>query len=270
VCPVYLCVDHLTCGYGSRPVLKEFSASVARGEFVAVVGPNGCGKSTLIKAISRVLRPTGGRVLLDGRDLADLRPRDVARQLAVVAQESTFEFDFTVEEVVLMGRLPHLSRFRGETEQDRRIAREAMAATDTLDLASRLVTRLSGGERQRVMVARALAQEPSLLILDEPTAHLDIAHQVDLLDLTRRLNRERGLTVLAVLHDLNLAAQYAGRLLMVKDGRPFADGTPAAVVTEANVASVYGSRVRVVPHPVEGSPHLFLLSGDPPGSGLAS
>jgi iron complex transport system ATP-binding protein len=256
---MYLSVEHVTCGYGSRPVLRDFSAAAGRGEFLAVVGPNGCGKSTLVKALSRVLRPASGRILLDGRDIATMRPRELARQVAVVAQEVAFEFDFTVREVVAMGRLPHLGRFRGETPHDRQVVEEAMAATDTLDLADRLVTRLSGGERQRVMVARALAQEPSLLILDEPTAHLDIAHQVDLLDLTRRLNRERGLTVVAVLHDLNLAAQYAGRLLMVRDGRPWADGTPAEVVTEANVAAVYGSRVRVLPHPEEGSPHVFLL-----------
>ncbi|HYG58533.1 MAG TPA: ABC transporter ATP-binding protein, partial [Symbiobacteriaceae bacterium] len=223
---------------------------------------NGCGKSTLVKALSRCLRPMAGRVLLDGKDVVGLRSREIARKVAVVAQETTVEFDFTVEEVVAMGRLPHLARFRGETEQDRQVVREAMAATDTLHLAERLITSLSGGERQRVMVARALAQEPQLLILDEPTAHLDIAHQVELLDLTRRLNRERGLTVIAVLHDLNLAAQYAGRLLMMREGGRYAEGTPAEVVTEANVAAVYGSRVKVSNHPEEGTPHVILLSGE--------
>ncbi|HWI52938.1 MAG TPA: heme ABC transporter ATP-binding protein [Symbiobacteriaceae bacterium] len=259
---MYLSAQSVTCGYGARPVLREFSLNVGAGEFLAVVGPNGCGKSTLVKAISRALRPSAGRVLLEDRDIWALKPRDLARQMAVVAQETGIEFEFTVEEVVAMGRLPHAARFRRETEADERAVRAALEATSTLHLKDRLVTGLSGGERQRVMVARALAQEPRLLILDEPTAHLDIAHQVELLDLTRRLNRERGLTVIAVLHDLNLAAQYAGRLLMIKDGRRYAEGAPAEVVTEANVAAVYGSRVRVTAHPEEGSPHVILLSGE--------
>jgi iron complex transport system ATP-binding protein len=259
---VYLRVDGLTCGYGARMVLDGFSLALHRGEFLAVVGPNGCGKSTLVKAVSRALRPAAGTVSLAGRDIWQMRPRELARQVAVVAQETGVEFDFTVEEVVAMGRLPHLSRFRRETEADERAVRRAMEATNTLPLASRLVTGLSGGERQRVMVARALAQEPELLLLDEPTAHLDITHQIELLDLTRRLNRERGLSVVAVLHDLNLAAQYAARLLMMKDGRRFAEGSPTEVVTESNVAAVYGSRVKVTVHPEEGSPHVILLSGE--------
>lgn len=259
---MYLRVDGLTCGYGARMVLDGFSLSLRRGEFLAVIGPNGCGKSTLVKSITRALRPAGGAVALGGRDIWRMKPRELARQVAVVAQETGVEFDFTVEEVVAMGRLPYLSRFRRETEADDRAVRRALEATNTLHLADRLVTGLSGGERQRVMVARALAQEPELLILDEPTAHLDIAHQIELLDLTRRLNRERGLTVIAVLHDLNLASQYAGRLLMMKDGRRFAEGSPAEVVTEANVSAVYGSRVRVTVHPEEGSPHVILLSGE--------
>lgn len=259
---MYLSAQQITCGYGARPVLQDLSLHVAGGEFLAVVGPNGCGKSTLVKAISRGLRPSAGRVLLEDRDIWTLKPRDLARQMAVVAQETGIEFEFTAQEVVAMGRLPHAARFRRETEADERAVRAAMAATSTAHLKDRLVTGLSGGERQRVMVARALAQEPRLLILDEPTAHLDIAHQVELLDLTRRLNRERGLTVIAVLHDLNLAAQYAGRLLMMKDGRRYAEGAPAEVVNEANVAAVYGSRVRVTVHPEEGSPHVILLSGE--------
>jgi iron complex transport system ATP-binding protein len=258
---MYLSVEQITCRYGARPVLADFSLAVDRGEYLAVVGPNGSGKSTLVKAISRTLRLSSGRICLGGRDLRQIRPRDLAREMAVVAQETAVEFDFTAEEVVLLGRLPYLARFRGETEQDRQAVVRAMTLTNTLHLKDRLITGLSGGERQRVLVARALAQEPGLLILDEPTAHLDIAHQVELLDLTRRLNRERGLTVIAVLHDLNLAAQYAGRLLMLKDGRRFAEGAPAEVVTEANVATVYGSRVQVTRHPEEGTPHVILLSG---------
>lgn len=259
---MYLSVERITCGYGPRPVLADFSLAVARGEFLAVVGPNGSGKSTLVRAFSRALRPVAGRVLLEGRDLYRMRSREIAREVAVVGQETAIEFDFTVEEIVLMGRLPHLSPFGGETEADHAAVRWAMETTDTYALKDRPVTGLSGGERQRVLVARALAQEPRLLILDEPTAHLDIAHQVELLDLVRRLNRECTLTVVAVLHDLNLASQYASRLVMIKGGRCVADGAPPGVVTEQNVWDVYGSRVRVTVHPEEGSPHVILLSGE--------
>lgn len=262
---MYLAAERITCAYGQRPVLVDLSLSIRQGEFVAVVGPNGSGKTTLIKALSRSLHPASGRVLLAGRDVHRMEARELARQMAVVAQETAIEFDFTVEEVVLMGRLPHLARFRGETAQDHAAVQRALVATDTLSLKDRSVTRLSGGERQRVMVARALAQEPRLLILDEPTAHLDIAHQIELLDLVRRLNREQGLTVVAVLHDLNLASLYASRLVMIKEGRLFADGAPRQVVTEANVAAVYGSRVRVLTHPEEGTPHVILLSGEKGG-----
>lgn len=258
---LYLVVDGVTCGYGAQPVLRQFSLRVARGEFLAVVGPNGSGKSTLVKAISGSLRPTEGRISLDGREIGRLKSRELARQIAVVAQEEKAEFDFTVREVVLMGRLPYLPPLRSEGAHDLAVVERSMRITDTLHLAARPITALSGGERQRVFIARALAQEPSLLILDEPTAHLDIAHQVELLDLIRRLNRSEGLTIVAVLHDLNLAAQYAHRLLLLKEGARFAEGRPDEVVTEEIVAQAYGNRVRVMPHPEEQSPHVILLSG---------
>jgi len=255
-----LTIEALTCGYGSRTVLKGLDLQVSQGEFLAVVGPNGSGKSTLVRAISRGLKPAAGRILLQGREINRLTARELARQMAVVAQDTAIGFDFTVEEIVTLGRLPYRSRLWGETEQDRAAVRRALLATGTEPLADRLVTQLSGGERQRAMIARALAQEPSLLILDEPTAHLDISHQVEVLDLCRRLNQERGLTVLAVLHDLNLAAQYASRVLLLRDGATYATGVPATVLTEANIEAVYGSRVQVVQHPVEGTPHVILLS----------
>ncbi len=254
-------VESITARYGPRTVLADFSLNVARGEFLAVAGPNGSGKSTLVKAITGALPVSGGRIVVGGQDLRRIPARERARRMAVLGQETAVEFDFTAEEIVMMGRLPHLKRFRGESEKDRAAVRDAMKQTNTWDLRDRLVTKLSGGERQRVLMARALAQEPSLLVLDEPTSHLDIAHQVELLDLVRRLNRERSVTVIAVLHDLNLAALYATRMVMIRDGRPFAEGPPAEVVTEATVASVYGSRVQVVAHPVSGTPHVVLLAG---------
>jgi iron complex transport system ATP-binding protein len=229
---------------------------------VAVVGPNGSGKSTLVKAISAALPLAGGQILLGRRPVNTISARERARQIAVLAQETAVEFDFSVAEVVLMGRLPHLPRFGGESPGDREAVLRALTLTGTLPFADRAVTELSGGERQRVMMARALAQEPSLFLLDEPTAHLDIAFQVELLDLVRRLNQEQGLTVVAVLHDLNLAAQYADRVLMLKEGALFADGPPRSVITERNVAAVYGSRVRVIAHPDDGSPHVILQSSN--------
>lgn len=252
-------IESLAVGYGGEPVLKGLNLAVARGEFLVVVGPNGSGKSTLVRAVTGALSPAEGRILLDGRDLRGLRPREVARTLAVVAQDTSVGFPFTVEEIVALGRIPHLPPLRSETPRDRAAVERAMRLTGTQPLAGRLVTALSGGERQRVMVARALAQEPRLLILDEPTAHLDIAHQVELLDLVRRLNRTEGLTVLAILHDLNLAALYADRLVMLKDGRCWADGPPAEVLTEANILAVYGSRVKIVRHPSAGQPQVMLL-----------
>lgn len=263
---IYLSVERITCGYGLSPVLADFSLTVGQGDFLGIVGPNGSGKSTLVRAISRALPPTAGTVQLNRRDIFAMRPSEIAREVAVLGQETAIDYEFTVYEVVLMGRLPHLSPFKGETERDYAAVRRAMAVTDTTPLKDRLVTTLSGGERQRVLVARALAQEPKLLILDEPTAHLDIAHQVELLDLTRRLNQEENLTVIAVLHDLNLASQYAMRLLMMKAGDRFIEGTPQEVVTEENVAAVFGSMVRVIPHPLEGTPHVILLSGERAGT----
>jgi len=252
-------IEAVTVGYGGPPVLKGLDLAVARGEFLVVVGPNGSGKSTLVRAVTGALVPSEGRILLEGRELRRLRPREIARRLAVVSQDTAVGFDFTVEEIVALGRTPYLSPLRSETPRDRAAVQEAMRQTGTLGLAGRLVTALSGGERQRVMIARALAQEPQLLVLDEPTAHLDIAHQVEILDLVRRLNQTEGLTVLAILHDLNLAALYADRLVMLKDGRVWAGGAPAEVLTEANIQAVYGSRVKVVRHPMTGQPQVMLL-----------
>lgn len=255
-----LAVEALTCRYGSRTALADLSLRVERGEFVAVAGPNGSGKSTLLRAIAGAVRPAGGRVLLEGQDVRSLRGWERARHMAVVAQETSVEFDFTVAETVQMGRLAHQGPMGRETEADRRAVRTALELTGTLDLAGRWITRISGGERQRVLLARALAQEPRLLLLDEPTAHLDLAFQTEIFDLVRSLNREKGLTVIAVLHDLNLAALYADRVVILRGGELFADGPPRSVITEKNVAAVFGRPVRVIPHPEDGSPHVVLTS----------
>ncbi|MCJ7752022.1 MAG: heme ABC transporter ATP-binding protein, partial [Armatimonadetes bacterium] len=250
----------LTVGYDGEPVLRNVNLTAARGQFIGLVGPNGSGKSTLVRALSRVLRPISGRALLDAVDVYEMSARELARRLAVVAQDYTVAFDFAVRDVVLMGRAPHLSRFGVERPQDYKIAEEAMGLTHTLVFADRPITSLSGGERQRCMIARALAQQPSVLLLDEPIAHLDINHQIEILDLARRLTTERGLATIVVLHDLNLASQYCDQLILVSQGKVMAEGKPQEVVTEARIRVAYGTDVHVRQHPTTGRPYVTLVS----------
>jgi iron complex transport system ATP-binding protein len=256
----------LTVGYNGKPVLSDVDLAVARGQFVGIVGPNGCGKSTLVRALSRVLRPLSGQVLLDGVDVYEMGARELARRLAVVSQENPVAFDFPVREVVLMGRAPHLSRFAVEGPRDYAIAEDAMALTHTLVFADRPITSLSGGERQRCMIARALAQQPDVFLLDEPTAHLDINHQIEILDLARRLTSERGLATVVVLHDLNLASQYCDHLILIAQGQVLAEGRPADVVTEPRIRAAYGTDVQVRLHPSTGRPYVTLMSRIPVGA----
>ena len=248
--------------YARAPVLRGLSVEVRSGEFVGLLGPNGSGKTTLLRLITGAVRPQRGAVFVDGRPRDAVPRRALARRIALVPQQLEVAFDFTVEELVLLGRAPHVRWLRGETAADRAAARAAIAQTDVVDLAGRLFRSLSGGERQRVVLAMALAQEPRILLLDEPTNNLDIAHQAALFDLVRRLNREAGLTVLAAIHDLNLAALYCDRLLLLHHGVLVADGPPAAVLTEDRLARYYGARARVFPHPVTGRPQVALLPAD--------
>jgi len=250
----------LTVGYDGEPVLRNVNLTAARGQFIALVGPNGSGKSTLVRALSRVLRPISGRAMLDAVDIYEMTANELARRLAVVAQDYTVAFDFAVRDIVLMGRAPHLSRFGVERPQDYKIAEEAMGLTHTLVFADRPITSLSGGERQRCMIARALAQQPSVLLLDEPIAHLDINHQIEILDLARRLTTERGLATIVVLHDLNLASQYCDQLVLVSQGKVVAEGKPQDVVTEARIRVAYGTDVHVRQHPTTGRPYVTLVS----------
>ncbi len=251
---------NLTVGYDGDPVVTGVSLTAARGQFIGLVGPNGSGKSTLIRALSRVLRPLSGRALLDGADIYEMGARELARRLAVVSQDNTVAFDFLVRDVVLMGRAPHLPRFGIEGARDYEIAEEAMTLTHTAVFADRQITELSGGERQRCMIARALAQQPDVLLLDEPTAHLDVSNQIEILDLARRLTMERELATIVVLHDLNLASQYCDHLVLISMGALVAEGMPQAVVTESLIRSAYGTDVQVRLHPTTGRPYVTLLS----------
>ena len=240
-----------------REVLSSVDLTLARGDLVALAGTNGSGKTTLLRLLTGVLQPDAGVVRFEGRPLGDWRRMDLARRVAVLPQQLDLPVGFRVAELVEMGRAPHARRLFASTEADERAVARALADAGALDLADRFAEELSGGERQRLLVAMALAQEPDLLLLDEPTLHLDLAHQVALLAAIRRLRDQRGLTVLAVLHDLNLAAAFAPRVAILDEGRIVADGPPAEVLTPDLVRRVFGVQVDEALTP-DGRRHLAL------------
>lgn len=254
-----LSVRDLCFSYGRESVLKGVSFDVDRPEFVCVLGPNGAGKTTLAKCLDRILRPTSGTVTLDGEDVLSMRQMDLARRVAFVPNRASNTFRTTVSEFVLMGRFPHAQWSNSDRDLD--VADAAMGMMGLHGLAGKDVGEISSGQMQRAMIARGLAQEPELLILDEPTSNLDVRSQMEVMGLLRDLARRRSVAILAVCHDLNVAAAFADRIMMVSDGRVFADGEPAEVITEPNISSVYGVRSRVID--VDGRPHVILLPGDP-------
>jgi len=259
-------VQAVVAGYGNGPVLDGVSLSVDRGEFVGLVGPNGAGKTTLLGTINGVVAPDGGRVVVDGASVGDLSSKAASRRVATVPQDTTVAFDFRVEDVVEMGRTPHRSRFGGDPDAREAVAR-ALDRTDTARFRARSVGSLSGGERQRVVLARALAQETPVLVLDEPTASLDVNHQVRTLELVRETTRE-GKAALAAIHDLDLAARFCDRLAVLADGELRAIGPPEDVLTGERVAAVFDTPAAVVPSPVTGAPTVTPLADPPPDSAL--
>src|SRR2546423_465539 len=258
--PVLLDVDGIAFGYAKQPLLYDVHLQVRAGEMLGLLGPNGSGKTTLLRLISGVLRPQQGKVFLEGRDLQQWGRRGAARRIAVVPQELHMPFAFTVEHMVGLGRTPFVNFLGSQTKHDQSIVQEAMQAAGIATLAPRFFNELSGGERQRVIIAMALAQEPRLLLLDEPTSHLDIKYQVETLELVQRLNRERGVTVIAAMHDLNLAARYFPRLLLFQRGI-VADAGPAEVLEPKLLSRVYGINVQV--GILRGAEHLSVM---PPNS----
>jgi iron complex transport system ATP-binding protein len=254
-------IKGISCGYGKRIVLRDVSFEVQKGEFVGVIGPNGSGKTTLMRAINGYLPLTKGAILLEGKGIQRMVRKDLATKVAVVTQAPEGVSLFSVEEFVLLGRIPHWGRLQLlETKQDVEVAEGAMALTGIDHLRSRRMRELSGGESQLVFVARALAQEPRLLFLDEPTAHLDIGHQVQIMDLLRQLNREQSLTIVVVLHDLTLAGLYCDRLILLHEGRLHRVGLPVDVLTEEVIEEVYRTPVTVMETPVERRPVILPLS----------
>ncbi|MFA5309607.1 MAG: ABC transporter ATP-binding protein [Dehalococcoidales bacterium] len=245
-------------GYSKHPVLSDITFKASPGELVGLIGPNGSGKSTIIRALSRLLRPTAGEILVGGKDITVIPRRELACLVGVVPQLPLLPSSFTAFEIVLMGRNPHLKMFQSESRQDWELVQEAMERTGTGELANRYINELSGGEIQSLLIARVLVQQTSAILLDEPTANLDIGRQGEVLDLLKNLCREKSLTVLAALHDLNLAAQYCDRLILIHRGRIHTQGTPEEVITDANIKQVYGAENCVYPHPANGLPAVLL------------
>jgi len=254
-----LVIKDVSFSYLNGFSLRHIDLTVERGEKVALIGPNGSGKTTLIKLAAGVLPPRHGEVLLDGASLKSLSRMEIAQRIAVVPQYFHIPFAFTVGAVVMLGRTPFIRALSGETERDHSMARRAMELIGIEQFSSRTFNELSGGERQKVILAMALAQEPKLLLLDEPTAHLDINHQVAILELVKGLNREQGVTVVGAMHDLNLAALYFDRLVLLKEGAIVADGSPSAVLTERTIYDVFGASVHIDQHPSAKVPHIIIL-----------
>lgn len=257
---VYLDVLNVSFSYHAHSALDGVNFSVKQGDFLGIIGPNGSGKSSLLKVMSGLLKPQHGTVLLQGTKLDAFSRKRIAQLLAVVPQDTSSGFNFKVKDVVMMGRYPHQKKFARETEADNTVIEKAMELTGCAKLKERSYLELSGGEKQLVILARALAQEPSILLLDEPTSHLDIGFQTEIFDLIYQLNREAGITVVAVLHDLNLASQYCDCLWLMKEGKMFAAGLPEKVITEDNIKEVYHTKVFIEKHPIHRQPRVTLLS----------
>jgi iron complex transport system ATP-binding protein len=252
-------VRSISFRYHKDWVLQDVSFRVEKGEFIGVIGPNGSGKSTLLKILYRLLSPQQGEVFYELVPLKRMNRTDIAKKVAVVPQEAHLLFPFRVMQIVLMGRSPYLGNMMFERERDLEIARKAMEWTKIFPFSERPIDELSGGERKRVFIARALAQEPEVILLDEPTTNLDIHHQIDFLDLILTLNRERGLTIVMASHDMNIASEFCDRLILLQEGRIYKMGTPGEVITQENIERVYGCEVWVDQNPVSGMPRINLL-----------
>ncbi|MCG3142119.1 MAG: Iron(3+)-hydroxamate import ATP-binding protein FhuC [Anaerolineae bacterium] len=258
-----LSAEKISFAYNNAPTLTEIDFALASGALRALLGPNGSGKTTLLKVLTGILPPARGAVKYAGADLKSMSRREIARRIALVPQELNLQFGFTVRQMVMLGRTPHTGALSGPSKQDRAIVQDVMEMTEIGAMQDRVITELSGGEQQRVVIAMALAQEPHVLLLDEPTVHLDINHQIEILDLVRKLNRERGLTVLATMHDLNLAALYFDDLVLLERGRIVAQGAPSEVLSAERIHAVFNANVLIQPHPARtDAPQVILLPAE--------
>ncbi|MFH1784347.1 MAG: ABC transporter ATP-binding protein [bacterium] len=254
-----LSISQLICRYGNIVAVDGIDFGIKKGEFIGIIGPNGSGKSTILKAIMKSIKPESGNIYLRGTDTKHLKAKQIAQSIAVVPDETHVSFAFTAFDVVMMGRMPYLGRFDFETKKDEEIVEECTRRTGTIDLKERFINELSSGERQRVIIAQALAQEPDIILLDEPTTHLDINHEVGIFDLLKDLKKKMNLTIIAVLHDLNIASLYCDRLLLLKEGKLVIEGSPDKVITEENIGKVYKTDVSVKKHPKFDTPYVMLL-----------
>jgi len=251
--------EELTLSYGKKVIAEGLNVAIPDGHFTAIIGPNGCGKSTLLRTLSRLMTPQHGQVFLDGEQIQRFASKEVARRIGLLAQNATTPGDITVQELVARGRYPHQPLFTRWRKEDDDAVNRAMQATGMVELANQSVDTLSGGQRQRAWIAMVLAQETAIMLLDEPTTWLDISHQIDLLELLSELNRERGYTLAAVLHDLNQACRYATHLIALRDGQIVAEGAPKEIVTAELIERIYGLRSLIIEDPVAGTPLVVPL-----------
>ena len=252
-------IENLRGGYYKEEIIRSVSLNINSSDFIGIIGPNGSGKTTLLRIVTQVLKPISGSVFLRNQDVFEMDLKEFCRKVAFVPQDIVTDFSFTVMEITLMGRIPHLKRMQFETKRDIEIAEEALRLTDTLNFKDKRIDELSLGERQRVIIARALAQEPALLLLDEPTSHLDIGHQIQVMDLLKRLNRNNNLTIAIILHDLNLASAYCNRIALLDKGVIFKEGLPEEVLTYQNIEAVYKTVVLVDNNRITGKPNVMLV-----------
>lgn len=256
----FLEVKDLKSGYAERVVLQRVSFSVERAEFIGIIGPNGAGKTTLLKSLTHIIRPIEGMVRLEGKDIHQMGSLQIAKKFAMVGQDLMSIFSFTVNEIVLMGRTPHIGIFGHEKKQDLRIVRDILQLTDLEDFKDRPIDELSAGERQRVLIAKALAQQPEVLLLDEPTAHLDIGYQIEILDLVKSLKQKQQLTVVCVLHDLNLASQYCDRILLLNKGMAAGFASPQEILKFETIEKVFNAVVLVNDKTIPNRPLVIPIS----------
>jgi iron complex transport system ATP-binding protein len=251
-------LDRISSGYDEKIVLQDISFEIKEGEFLGIIGPNGSGKTTLLRTLTRILRPISGKITYKGEELSRLSLKQLAKDIAFVPQETFSAFSFTVLDIVMMGRYPHLGRFELESKRDYDIAKKALETVGCLELVNEDLDKISAGERQRAIIAKALAQEPGMLMLDEPTSRLDIGHQIEIFDIIKRLNIDKRITVITVLHDLNLAGDYCDRLVLMDRGRVFKIGSVGEILTYQNIEKVYNTTVVVDKSPATKNPHVVL------------
>ncbi|WDV44409.1 ABC transporter ATP-binding protein [Clostridiaceae bacterium M8S5] len=239
-------IENISFKYTDNLILRDLNFTVDKGEFLGILGPNGCGKTTLLKNMCNLLKPLSGNISVGNENISKTSHKELAKKIAVVHQFDNISFDFSVHDIVLMGRMPHQRRFSGETKKDYEVVERCMKVTDSWDLRDKKILQISGGERQRVMLARALAQEPEILLLDEPISHLDIKHQINILNLCKKLNKEDNLTIIITIHDINMALKYCKKIIMMNNGQIEAYDKPEIVLTKENISNIYDIGVDII------------------------